>query len=63
AHIALGTELWWEWRDGERPALGVQVVFVAAVFAAFAAGAWLWRRRFTRGPLEGLLRAVARYPG
>lgn len=62
AHIALGAWLVWDWVDDTAPPLVDQVAVVAAVFGGFAAGAWLWRRRWKRGPLEGLVRWVAAAP-
>ena len=59
AHIVLGEELVWEWRDRTRPSLAVQMALVAAVFAAFALASTAWRARFRRGPLEAAVRTLA----
>ncbi|MGH9157148.1 MAG: DUF418 domain-containing protein [Acidimicrobiales bacterium] len=62
AHIALGTAVVWDWEDVERPPLAAQVWVVVLVFGAFAGVAFLWRLRWKRGPLEGLVRMVSSWP-
>jgi len=59
AHIALGAWLVWDWRDETYPPLATQVWVTLLVFAGFAAVAVAWRRRWKRGPLEGLVRLVS----
>lgn len=59
AHIALGAWLVWDWRDETFPPLATQVWVAVVVFATFAAIAVVWRRRWKRGPLEGLVRLVS----
>jgi uncharacterized membrane protein YeiB len=59
-HLFLGAHVIWPWLAEYDPTLLTQVVVVAILFGGFAAGADLWRRRFRRGPLELLLRAVSR---
>lgn len=61
-HIALGAVVW-DWRDERLPPLAAQVWVAAIVFVVFAVGASAWRRRWKRGPLEGLVRLVSSYPG
>ncbi len=58
AHLLLGRLVVWDWNDGAVPSIPVQVAVTLVVLAAFALVATLWRRRFRRGPVEGLLRAV-----
>ena len=60
AHLVLGEEVVWEWRDRSAPSLAVQMAVVAMVLAAFAFVATAWRVRFRRGPLEAAVRALAR---
>ena len=59
AHLLLGRQLVWAWNDRSEPSIPVQMAVLAVVFVTFAALATVWRSRFGRGPLEGLLRAVS----
>jgi uncharacterized membrane protein YeiB len=59
-HLLLGAHVVWPWDDESDPTLLTQMVVVGFVFAGFAAAADLWRRRYRRGPVEFLLRAVSR---
>jgi uncharacterized membrane protein YeiB len=59
AHLLLGRQLVWAWNDRSEPSIPVQMAALAVVFVTFAALATVWRSRFRRGPLEGLLRAVS----
>jgi uncharacterized membrane protein YeiB len=58
AHLLFGRLVVWNWNDDSAPSIPVQMGVVALVLAAFALMASLWRTRFRRGPVEGLLRAV-----
>jgi uncharacterized membrane protein YeiB len=60
AHLLLGRLVVWNWNDDTLPSVPVQLVVTVLVLAAFALLATLWRARFRRGPVEGLLRAVTR---
>ena len=57
-HLLAGYYLW-DWLDREVPSLATQMLVVAALAAVLGAMAALWTRRFRRGPVEALLRAVA----
>lgn len=57
-HLLLGRQLVWDWNDRSTPSLPVQMGVVVVVLVGFAAVATIWRVRFRRGPVEGLLRAV-----
>jgi uncharacterized protein len=60
AHLLLGEAVVFPWLEAGPPALAAQMAVVAVVFVALAAGARAWAARFRRGPLEGLVRALAR---
>lgn len=60
AHLVIGTEWLWPWRDRVEPSLARQTMVVLLIAAGLTVAATLWRRRFSRGPLEAVLRAVAR---
>jgi uncharacterized protein len=60
AHLAIGFVLVWPWRDDERPALTAQLTVSATTVAALTVSALVWRRWFRRGPVETVLRSVAR---
>lgn len=60
AHIVLGVEVVWPWRDRTAPSLPAQMVVVGLVFVAFGVAARLWRARFARGPAESVVRAAVR---
>ena len=57
-HLLLGRLVVWNWNDDTEPAISTQLAVVVLVVAAFAATASLWRRRFRRGPVETVLRAI-----
>ena len=57
-HLLLGRQVVWDWNDRSMPSLPVQMGVVVAVLAGFAAAATIWRARFRRGPVEGVLRVV-----
>ena len=57
-HLLAGYYVW-DWLDRELPPLATQVLIVMALAAGLGAMAALWTRRFRRGPVEALLRAVA----
>ena len=59
AHLLLGEAVVFPWLDLNAPALAVQVTVAVAVFAAFAAAAAWWRTEHRRGPVEGVVRALA----
>jgi len=56
--VLLGRLVVWNWNDDTEPAISTQLAVVVLVVAAFAATASLWRRRFRRGPVETVLRAI-----
>ena len=60
AHLLLGEALVFPWLDGAGPALAVQVVVAAAVFAVMAVAASAWLTDHRRGPVETAVRALAR---
>ncbi|MGH9263793.1 MAG: DUF418 domain-containing protein [Acidimicrobiales bacterium] len=60
AHLALGQALVFPWRAAADPPLAVQVALVVVVFTAFAVAAAAWLARHRRGPLETVVRALAR---
>jgi uncharacterized membrane protein YeiB len=59
-HLLLGAHVVWPWREEQLPSLSTQVLVALLTFVACAVIADLWRRRFRRGPVEALLRAVSR---
>ena len=59
AHLLLGRQLVWAWNDRSAPSVAVQMAVLAVVVIGFAVLATIWRSRYRRGPLEGLLRAVS----
>ena len=60
AHLLLGEAVVFPWLDGTGPALATQVVVAAAVFAGFAVAASAWLAAHRRGPVETVVRALAR---
>ncbi|MPY94336.1 MAG: DUF418 domain-containing protein [Acidimicrobiia bacterium] len=59
-HLVIGEQVIWDWQDRSEPSLTTQLLVAGAIYAALAVFATLWRSRFRRGPVEGLLRLVAR---
>jgi uncharacterized membrane protein YeiB len=59
AHLLVGRQLVWAWNDRSQPSVAVQMAVLGVVLVTFAALATMWRSRYRRGPLEGLLRAVS----
>ena len=59
-HLLVGEVLVFPWLDSSRPTLAVQVMVSLGVFAVFAAGARAWLAKHRRGPLETVVRALAR---
>ncbi len=59
AHLLVGAWLVWDWRDESEPPLAAQLAVWAVVVAGFGVLSHLWARRFRRGPLEAVLRAIA----
>jgi uncharacterized protein len=57
-HLLLGQLVIWDWNDDAAPSIPVQLVVTLVVLATFALVATLWRTRFRRGPVEGLLRSL-----
>jgi uncharacterized membrane protein YeiB len=49
----------WPWGFGPSEVLG----YTVAGWLAAALFAWMWRRRFSHGPLEGVVRAAGRWTG
>lgn len=60
AHIVLLQMFVRDWRTRSDPHLLVQFVAAAAVFVALAGLATAWRSRFSRGPLEAVVRLAGR---
>jgi uncharacterized protein len=60
AHVVLGVEVVWPWRERTAPSLAMQMVVVGLVFVGFGVAARLWRARFARGPAEAVVRAAVR---
>jgi uncharacterized protein len=60
AHLLLGEALVFPWLDAGRPALATQLAVAAVVFGALAAGARAWLAHHRRGPVETVVRALAR---
>jgi uncharacterized protein len=60
AHLLLGEALVFPWLREAGPPLLAQVLVVAGVFVSFALAARAWLARHRRGPLETLVRALAR---
>lgn len=60
AHLVIGEELVWDWQEASDPSLAAQLLVALATFLSLMVAATLWRRRFRRGPVEALLRAIAR---
>jgi uncharacterized protein len=60
AHLFLGEVLVFPWRATADPSLAVQVAVALAVFAGFAVAASGWLARHRRGPVETVVRALAR---
>lgn len=58
-HLLLGRQVVWPWNERSAPSVPAQMVVMVLVLAGLALVATLWRSRFRRGPLEGLLRAVS----
>jgi uncharacterized membrane protein YeiB len=59
-HLFIGAHAVWPWEDEVEPSLAAQMVLVLIVFATFAIAADAWSRKFRRGPVESLLRAISR---
>ncbi len=59
-HLALGEVLVFPWLRATAPPLAVQVMVAVLVFAAFAAAARAWLEAHRRGPVETVVRALAR---
>lgn len=59
AQLLVGEAGVWDWLDREQPSLAFQMALALAIFAVMAVLASLWRAKFRRGPLEGLVRAVS----
>lgn len=60
AHLFLGEVLVFAWLRTAEPALAVQMAVATAVFVAFALAARAWLAQHRRGPLELVVRALAR---
>ena len=60
AHLLIGEVVVFPWLRTTQPPLAAQVVVAAAVFVAFAAAASAWLTVHRRGPVETVVRAVAR---
>lgn len=60
AHLLLGETLVFPWLRSSGPALATQVLVVVAVFAGFAVAARAWLAEHRRGPVETLVRTLAR---
>lgn len=60
AHLFLGEVAVFPWRDAGDPSLAVQVAVAVATFAVLAVAASAWRARYRRGPVEAVVRALAR---
>jgi uncharacterized membrane protein YeiB len=60
AHLFLGEVLVFPWLAGSEPALAVQLAFAGIVFAGFAVAARAWLAGHRRGPVEAVVRALAR---
>jgi uncharacterized membrane protein YeiB len=60
AHLFLGEAFVFPWRATTDPSLAVQVAVAVAVFAGFAVAASAWLTRHRRGPVETVVRALAR---
>ena len=60
AHLFLGEVLVFPWRATADPSLATQVAVALAVFAGFAVAASAWLARHRRGPVETVVRALAR---
>ena len=60
AHLFVGEVLVFPWLRSTQPPLVAQVVVAAAVFAALAAAGSAWLAAHRRGPVETVVRALAR---
>lgn len=60
AHLLLGEALVFPWLERAEPALATQMAVAAAVFAGLALAARAWRAGHRRGPVETVVRALAR---
>jgi uncharacterized protein len=60
AHLLVGETLVFPWLRSTAPALVTQVTVAAAVFVAFAVAARGWLAEHRRGPVESLVRTLAR---
>ena len=58
-HLGIGVWLVWGWHE-RAPTLAAQVLVASSVFVVLTAIAHWWTARRAHGPLEALLRAVAR---
>jgi len=59
AHLLLGEALVFPWLEASGPALTVQVAVALTVLAVFALAAGAWSDQHRRGPVEGVVRALA----
>ena len=59
-HIVIGAVIVWPWRDRVAPPLGLQLLVVAGVAVVLWAVAAAWSRHLGAGPLERVLRRLAR---
>ena len=60
AHLLLGEAVVFGWLDAAQPALATQMAVATAVFAGFAVAASAWLAVHRRGPVETIVRALAR---
>ena len=60
AHLFLGEVVVFPWRDAGDPSLATQVTVAGLVFAAFAVAASAWLATHRRGPVETVVRTLAR---
>lgn len=60
AHLFLGETLVFPWLRAAEPPLAAQVTVALAVFVAFALAARAWRAEHRRGPVETMVRTLAR---
>ena len=59
-HLWLGVAVVFDWRHDELPTLDTQLGVAALTLCGFVLGAFAWSRVFPRGPLEAVVRTVAR---
>ena len=60
AHLLVGEAVVFPWLRSSTPSLAVQVAVAMAVFAGFALAARAWLAEHRRGPLETVVRTLAR---